>query len=90
MLVPRRVEGYRSRTVERGVLQLQAIVDQFIADVNYYSAANTYQQQTCQSAWFSPLNLYSGSVLLRAGIDVYALICPLVRDEIEVSSFKYN
>lgn len=32
LLVRSRMEGYRSRTVERGVLQLQAVVDQVIAD----------------------------------------------------------
>ncbi|KMU77910.1 TPR repeat-containing protein [Coccidioides immitis RMSCC 3703] len=32
LLVRSRIEGYRSRTVERGVLQLQALVDQVIAD----------------------------------------------------------
>ncbi|KAI9833921.1 MAG: hypothetical protein M1819_003430 [Sarea resinae] len=32
LLVRSRIEGYRSRTVERGVLQLQAIVDQVIAE----------------------------------------------------------
>lgn len=32
LLVRSRMEGFRSRTVERGVLQLQAVVDQVIAD----------------------------------------------------------
>ena len=32
LLVRSRIEGYRSRTVERGVLQLQALVDQIIAE----------------------------------------------------------
>jgi tetratricopeptide (TPR) repeat protein len=32
LLVRSRIEGYRSRTVERGVLQMQALVDQVIAD----------------------------------------------------------
>lgn len=32
LLVRSRIEGYRSRTVERGVLQLQAVVDQVIAE----------------------------------------------------------
>lgn len=32
LLVRSRIEGYRSRTVERGVLQLQTVVDQVIAD----------------------------------------------------------
>ena len=32
LLVRSRLEGYRSRTIERGVLQLQALVDQVIAE----------------------------------------------------------
>ena len=32
LIVRSRIEGYRSRTTERGLLQLQAIVDQVIAD----------------------------------------------------------
>ncbi|MCJ1326569.1 hypothetical protein MMC10_003234 [Thelotrema lepadinum] len=32
LLVRSRIEGYRSRTVERGVLQMQAVVDQIIAE----------------------------------------------------------
>ncbi|KAI9819336.1 MAG: hypothetical protein M1832_004041 [Thelocarpon impressellum] len=34
LLVRSRIEGYRSRTVERGVLQLQALVDQVLADTS--------------------------------------------------------
>lgn len=32
LLVRSRIEGYKSRTIERGLLQLQAVVDQVIAD----------------------------------------------------------
>ena len=39
LLVRSRIEGYRSRTVERGLLQLQAIVDQVIAET---SATKTF------------------------------------------------
>ena len=34
LLVRSRIEGYKSRTVERGVLQLQALVDQVIAETS--------------------------------------------------------
>jgi tetratricopeptide (TPR) repeat protein len=34
LLVRSRIEGYKSRTMERGLLQLQAVVDQVIADTN--------------------------------------------------------
>lgn len=38
LLVRSRIEGYRSRTVERGVLQLQAVVDQVIAETSPFEA----------------------------------------------------
>ena len=38
LLVRSRIEGYKSRTVERGVLQLQALVDQVIAETTGVSA----------------------------------------------------
>lgn len=41
LLVRAKLEGYRSRTIERGLLQLQAVVDQVIADTTDSSAATT-------------------------------------------------
>lgn len=41
LLVRSRIEGYRSRTVERGVLQLQALVDQVITETNANSSIAT-------------------------------------------------
>lgn len=38
LLVRSRIEGYRSRTIERGLLQLQALVDQVIAETNVQGA----------------------------------------------------
>jgi len=40
LLVKSRIEGYRSRTIERGVLQLQALVDQVIADTTTLDVPN--------------------------------------------------
>lgn len=39
LLVRSRIEGYRSRTIERGVLQLQAVVDQVIAETSPFEAS---------------------------------------------------
>jgi len=36
LIIRSRIEGYRTRTVERGVLQLQAVVDQVIADTTSF------------------------------------------------------
>ena len=40
LLVRSRIEGYRSRTIERGLLQLQAIVDQVIAETTSSDTAS--------------------------------------------------
>ncbi|KAI9730216.1 MAG: hypothetical protein M1834_005980 [Cirrosporium novae-zelandiae] len=40
LLVRSRIEGYRSRTVERGVLQLQALVDQVIAETSFIGSSD--------------------------------------------------
>jgi tetratricopeptide (TPR) repeat protein len=40
LLIRSRIEGYRSRTVERGLLQLQALVDQVIADTSSPESKN--------------------------------------------------
>ncbi|KAL9629788.1 MAG: hypothetical protein Q9164_006725 [Protoblastenia rupestris] len=40
LLVRSRIEGYKSRTVERGALQLQALVDQVIAETTSTNASN--------------------------------------------------
>ena len=39
LLVRSRIEGYRSRTAERGLLQLQALVDQIIAETTHSTAS---------------------------------------------------
>jgi tetratricopeptide (TPR) repeat protein len=41
LLVRSRMEGYKSRTIERGLLQLQAVVDQVIADTTDTPADGT-------------------------------------------------
>ncbi|KAI0508874.1 hypothetical protein F5B22DRAFT_378862 [Xylaria bambusicola] len=45
LLVRSRIELNRSRTVERGVLQMQAVADQVIADTQDNSPSTTAQQQ---------------------------------------------
>ena len=40
LLVRSRIEGYKSRTIERGVLQLQALVDQVIAETTHSPGGN--------------------------------------------------
>ncbi|KAJ5105029.1 hypothetical protein NUU61_002376 [Penicillium alfredii] len=52
LLVRSRVEGYRSRTVERAVLQMQALVDQVIADTATDDSAA--QQPSSEPTTFLP------------------------------------
>ncbi|KAE9988818.1 hypothetical protein EG328_007422 [Venturia inaequalis] len=52
LLLRSRIEGYKSRTVERGLLQLQALVDQVIADTA--SAEDNQNQQGTQATTFLP------------------------------------
>lgn len=49
LLVRSRIEGYRSRTIERGLLQLQAVVDQVIADTTESDNDNTATDATATS-----------------------------------------
>ncbi|KAJ5689603.1 Glycoside hydrolase superfamily [Penicillium macrosclerotiorum] len=52
LLVRSRVEGYRSRTVERAVLQMQALVDQVLADTATDDSAA--QQPSSEPTTFLP------------------------------------
>ncbi|KAI5359036.1 Putative tetratricopeptide repeat protein TTC27/Emw1 [Septoria linicola] len=47
LLVRSRIEGYRSRTIERGLLQLQALVDQVIAET---TAENSSSKENSDKA----------------------------------------
>jgi tetratricopeptide repeat protein 27 len=44
LLMRSRIEGYKSRTVERGLLQLQALVDQVIADTSAPTTGSEVQR----------------------------------------------
>ena len=46
LLVRSRIEGYRSRTIERGVLQLQAVVDQVLAETLPFEASKAGEKST--------------------------------------------
>ncbi|KAF2789234.1 TPR-like protein [Melanomma pulvis-pyrius CBS 109.77] len=53
LLVRSRIEGYKSRTMERGLLQLQALVDQVIAETSEVKATESGEEGT-QVASFLP------------------------------------
>jgi tetratricopeptide (TPR) repeat protein len=52
LLLRSRIEGYKSRTVERGLLQLQALVDQVIADTA--STEENSNQENPEATTFLP------------------------------------
>ncbi|KAL8729047.1 MAG: hypothetical protein Q9181_005135 [Wetmoreana brouardii] len=54
LLVRSRIEGYRSRTIERGVLQLQALVDQVIVETASGSPRNNPSIQVTDDGGTSP------------------------------------
>ena len=54
LLVRSRIESYKSRTVERGVLQLQALVDQVIAETTSIDSAETSASERSAPTTFLP------------------------------------
>ena len=62
LLVRSQIEGHRSRTIERGVLQLQAVVDQVIAETSPAEASkdDSLSAKTASST-FLPQSKSSGS-----------------------------
>ena len=54
LLVRSRIEGYKSRTIERGVLQLQALVDQVIAETTSIDSAETSAPEKSTPTTFLP------------------------------------
>ena len=54
LLVRSRIEGYKSRTIERSVLQLQALVDQVIAETASVDAAETPASEKPTPTTFLP------------------------------------
>ena len=74
LLVRSRIEGYRARTVERGVLQLQALVDQIIADT---------QGKAAESATFLPRPKESESASAVERLFYVHMLCSPTRWELE-------
>ena len=71
LLVRSRIEGYRTRTIERGVLQLQAVVDQVIVETTFSETsheggtANAAPQSETTSFFPQPKRAESASVSER-------------------------
>lgn len=76
LLVRSRVEGYSSRTVERGVLQLQALVDQVIAETTSENVTSN-DGDSAQPTTFLPRATESESAPVEERLRyVFALAAP--------------
>ena len=90
LLVRSRIEGYRSRTIERGVLQLQAVVDQVIAEttsmmINGDSETNGSTQQPQSSFLPKPKQSESASASERLEFIHQLAFPPKWRLEVELA-----
>ena len=61
LLVRSRIEGYKSRTIERGVLQLQALVDQVIAETSSIDSTEPSASEKSTPTTFLPKSNRSDS-----------------------------
>lgn len=86
LLVRSRIEGYKSRTVERGLLQLQAIVDQVIADTTSSRATQNEAetgQQGRSEATFLPQPKPSESASVKDRLRYIHLLASPTRWKLE-------
>lgn len=78
LLVRSRIEGYRSRTIERGLLQLQAVVDQVIADTTQSTNGTTDTSTT-----FLPRPKETESASVQERLRYVYQLCSPTRWELE-------
>ncbi|KAI9875851.1 MAG: hypothetical protein M1830_007906 [Pleopsidium flavum] len=85
LLVRSRIEGYRSRTIERGVLQLQALVDQVIAETTstVLSPRTDQNGDTSATSTFLPLPKPSESAPISERLEYIHQLCSPTRWELE-------
>lgn len=81
LLVRSRIEGYKSRTMERGLLQLQALVDQVIADTS--GNATTDAETGTQVASFLPKAKEGESAPVNERLRYVFSLCSPSRWELE-------
>lgn len=87
LLVRSRIEGYSSRTAERGLLQLQALVDQVIAETSESSAPPALDSGSSQAATqpttFLPKSKASESASVAERLRYIYQLSPPLRWELE-------
>ncbi|KAF2683956.1 TPR-like protein [Lentithecium fluviatile CBS 122367] len=82
LLVRSRIEGYRSRTMERGLLQLQALVDQVIAETSGTGATDNSVTKE-QATSFLPRAKAGESAPVGERLRYVFLLCSPSRWELE-------
>ena len=82
LLVRSRIEGYRPRTAERGLLQLQALVDQVVADTS--PAGSLEKNGDASRATFLPQAQGSESASASERLRYIYSLCSPTRWELEV------
>lgn len=87
LLVRSRIEGYRSRTAERGLLQLQALVDQVIAETSETATPETTRdgvsESTSTPSTFLPKPSASESASVAERLQYVYQLSPPLRWELE-------
>ncbi|KAJ9614227.1 hypothetical protein H2200_002363 [Cladophialophora chaetospira] len=84
LLVRSRIEGYRSRTAERGLLQLQALVDQVIAETTQTAPPSTIDTSTTTgTSNFLPKPKPSESASVAERLTYIYQLSPPLRWELE-------
>ena len=76
LLVRSRIEGYKSRTVERGLLQLQALVDQVIAETSASGAAQNGNKDPDASTFLPRAKEAEAAPVRDRLCYLFALSCP--------------
>ncbi|KAF1992221.1 TPR-like protein [Aulographum hederae CBS 113979] len=82
LLVRSRIEGYKSRTIERGLLQLQALVDQVIAETTAQNSTTSEAPETAATT-FLPKAKVSEAASVSERLQYVLQLCSPFRWELE-------
>lgn len=83
LLVRSRIEGYKSRTIERGLLQLQALVDQVIAETSSQESSSQVESDNTSATTFLPKAKESESATVSERLRYIFQLCSPSRWELE-------
>jgi len=83
LLVRSRIEGYRSRTMERGLLQLQALVDQVISETSTEDSSGAVGSEGATTTIFLPKATQSETAPVSERLHYIFQLCSPSRWELE-------